>query len=79
MERHLELRTIIPRVIGAAQVRDISIQPLQRWFESISVIIAEYSIRPETMYDMDESGVTGMIEVSKPLLTNIFASIIKLG
>lgn len=66
MRRH---QTIIPRLIEAARVKNITPEVLQRWFNSVNGAIEEYNIRPENMYNIDERRFSiGTIEASKVII-----------
>jgi hypothetical protein len=56
LSRHSELASIRPRSIDAIRVKDTSPEWLQCWFEDLEKVVAEYNIKPENMYNMDESG-----------------------
>jgi len=56
LRRHSELASVRPRSIDAVRVKDTSPARLQRWFDDLEKAVAEYNIKPENMYNMDESG-----------------------
>jgi hypothetical protein len=56
LSRHPELAGVRPRSIDAARVKDTSPERLQRWFDDLEKVVTEYKIKPENMYNMDESG-----------------------
>ena len=53
---HPELASIHPRSIDAVRIKDCSPERLQRWFDDLKKVLAEYNIKPENIYNMDESG-----------------------
>lgn len=58
--RHPELRTVIGDDIELSRLRQ-----LDHWFQTVTSIIAEYNVRPEDIYNMDESGFSiGTIEAA---------------
>ena len=56
LQRHSELVSITPRSIDAVRVKDTTPERLQQWFDDLEKVVAEYNIKPENMYNMDESG-----------------------
>jgi DDE superfamily endonuclease/Tc5 transposase DNA-binding domain len=54
--RHPELASVRPRSIDTARIKDTSPERLQRWFDDLEKVVTEYNIKPENMYNMDESG-----------------------
>jgi len=56
LARHPELASVRPRSIDAVRLRDTSPERLQRWFDDLEKVLAEYNIKPENIYNMDESG-----------------------
>jgi Tc5 transposase DNA-binding domain/helix-turn-helix, Psq domain len=56
LRRHPELASVRPRSIDAVRVQDTSPERLRRWFDDLEKVIAKYNIKPENMYNMDESG-----------------------
>ena len=54
--RHPELASVRPRSIDAVRVKDTSPERLQRWFDDLEKVVAEFKVRPENIYNMDESG-----------------------
>jgi len=56
LNRHRELASVRPRSIDAPRIQGTSLERLQRWFDDVKKVISEYNIKPENMYNMDESG-----------------------
>ena len=56
LRRHHELVSVRPRSIDAVRVKDTSPERLQRWFDDLKKVLAEFNIKPENIYNMDESG-----------------------
>jgi hypothetical protein len=56
IQRHPELTSIRPRSIDAARIKAASPERLQRWFDDLEKVLAEFNIKPENIYNMDESG-----------------------
>ena len=56
LQRHSELASVRPRSIDAARIKDTSPERLQRWFDDLKKVLAEFNIKPENIYNMDESG-----------------------
>ena len=56
LRRHSELASVRPRSIDAARVKDTSPERLQRWFDDLKKMLAEFNVNPENIYNMDESG-----------------------
>ena len=56
LRRHSELASIYPRSIDAVRIKDCSPEWLQRWFDDLKKVLAEFNIKPENIYNMDESG-----------------------
>ena len=54
--RHSELASVRARSIDAVRVKDTSPERLQQWFAELEKVLAEYNIKPENIYNMDESG-----------------------
>ena len=54
--RHSELASVRARSIDAVRVKDTSPECLQQWFAELEKVLAEYNIKPENIYNMDESG-----------------------
>ena len=50
------LANVRPRSIDAARIKDPSPERLQRWFDDLEKMLTEFNIKPENMYNMDESG-----------------------
>ena len=62
--QHPELASVRPRSIDAVRVQDTSPEWLQQWFDDLEKVIAEYNIKAENIYNMDESGFA--IEEKEP-------------
>src|SRR5437773_2213154 len=56
LRRHPGLTSITSRSIDVARVKDTSYERLQRWFNDLEEVIAEYNIKSENIYNMDETG-----------------------
>ena len=56
MLRHSELASVRTTFIDAARVKDIMPERFQQWFSDREKVVAEYNIKPENKYNMDESG-----------------------
>ena len=54
--RHPELASVRPRSIDAVRVKDTSPERLQHWFNDLEKVLAEFNIKSENIYNMDESG-----------------------
>jgi len=56
LRRHPELESVRPRSIDAVRVKDTSPERLKRWFDDLGKVLTEFNIKPENIYNMDESG-----------------------
>jgi len=56
MLRHPELTGVTPRSMDAVRVKDVTPERMQQWFADLENVVAEYNIKPENKYNMDESG-----------------------
>jgi DDE superfamily endonuclease/Tc5 transposase DNA-binding domain/helix-turn-helix, Psq domain len=56
LRRHPELVSITPRSIDAVRIKDTSSERLKQWFDDLEKVLVEYNIKPENIYNMDESG-----------------------
>ena len=56
LRRHPELSSVHPRSIDAVRIKDCSLEWLQRWFDDLEKVLAEFNIKPENIYNMDEGG-----------------------
>ena len=56
IRRHPELASVRPRSIDAPRVKCTSPERLKRWFDDLKKVVVEYNIKPENMYNMDETG-----------------------
>jgi len=56
LRRHPELAGVTPQSIDATRVKDMSYEHLQQWFHDLEEVIAEYNIKSENIYNMDETG-----------------------
>lgn len=56
IQRHPELAGVRLRSIDAARVKAASPERLQCWFDDLKKVLAEFNIKPENIYNMDESG-----------------------
>ena len=55
--RHLELSSIRPKSIDATRVHGTSPERLKQWFLDLKEAIEKYQIKPENIYNMDESSI----------------------
>ena len=56
LQRHPELASVRPRSIDSSRIKAASPERLQRWFADLEKVLAEFNIKPENIYNMDESG-----------------------
>jgi hypothetical protein len=56
LRRHPELASVRPRSMDAVRIKDTSPERLQQWFNDLEKVVAEFNIKPENFYNMDESG-----------------------
>ena len=56
IQRHPELASIRLRSVDASRIKAASPERLQRWFDDLKKVLAEFNIKPENIYNMDESG-----------------------
>lgn len=56
IQRHPELASVRLRSIDASRVKAASPERLQRWFDDLRMVLTEFNIKPENLYNMDESG-----------------------
>ena len=56
LHRYSELASVCPQSIDTIRVQDTSPEWLQQWFDDLEKVIAEYNIKAENIYNMDESG-----------------------
>jgi hypothetical protein len=56
IQRHPELASVRSRLIDSVRIKDTSSERLQCWFDDLKKVLAEFNIKPENMYNMDESG-----------------------
>ena len=69
MSCHPQLASVCRKCIEASRIKDISVERLTKWFEDLHQIIEEYKIKPENIYNMDESGFAiGDIEASQRII-----------
>ena len=54
LQRYPELVSICPRSIEAVRVKDTSPEQLNRWFNDLEKVLAEFKIKLENIYNMDE-------------------------
>ena len=48
--------SVHPCSIDAAWIKAASPEWLQRWFDDLEKVLVEFNIKPENIYNMDESG-----------------------
>jgi DDE superfamily endonuclease/Tc5 transposase DNA-binding domain/helix-turn-helix, Psq domain len=71
LRRHHELASVRPRSIDAVRVKDTSPERLQRWFDDLEKVLAEFNIKLENIYNMDESGFAiGEKEASRCIINS---------
>jgi hypothetical protein len=56
IQRHPELASVRLRSTDTARIKAASSERLQRWFADLEKVLAEFNIKPENLYNMDESG-----------------------
>lgn len=56
IQRHPELASVRLRSIDATRMKAASPERLQRWFDDLEKVLMEFNIKPENIYNMDESG-----------------------
>src|SRR5271169_1719924 len=56
IQRHPELAGVRLRSIDTARIKAASSEQLQSWFDKLEKVLAEFNIKPENIYNMDESG-----------------------
>ena len=64
LHRYPELASVCLPSIDTVRVQDTSPEWLQQWFDDLKKVIAEYNIKAENIYNMDESGFA--IEEKEP-------------
>lgn len=56
LNRHTDLKVKRTRRIDAARIKEVSSEKVTEWFDTMKEVIREYKIKPENMYNMDETG-----------------------
>jgi predicted hydrocarbon binding protein len=56
LRRHSELASVRPQSIDIVRIKDTSPERLKRWFDDLEKVLAEFNIKIENIYNMDESG-----------------------
>ena len=56
IQRHPELASVRLRSIDSVRIKDTAPEWLQRWFDDLKKVLVEFDIKPENIYNMDESG-----------------------
>jgi len=56
IQRHPELASVRLRSTDTARIKAESPERLQRWFNDLEKVLVEFNIKPENIYNMDESG-----------------------
>jgi len=56
LQRHPELASVTPKSIDLVRIKDVSQERLTHWFTELEKAVQKYNIKPENMYNMDESG-----------------------
>ena len=66
---HPELANVKPRAIDSVRVKDTSPEHLAKWFNDPEMVINEYKIISENMYNMNESSFSnGKIQPGKYII-----------
>ena len=69
LRRHPELATVTLRSIESSRLKAATSERLQKYFDELEKVVAEYKILPENKYNMDESGFAiGEIEATKCII-----------
>ena len=69
LKRHSELASVKLCAIDGVRIKDTSPERLAKWFKDLKMMIKEYKIVPENMYNMDESGFSiGEIQPDKCII-----------
>jgi DDE superfamily endonuclease/Tc5 transposase DNA-binding domain len=56
LQRHSELASVHLRSTDTAWIKAVSPERLQHWFNDLEKVLVEFNIKPENIYNMDESG-----------------------
>ena len=71
LSRHPDLETTILKTIEVARITDTNPEVLKEWFRCIEIEMKEFNIRPENMYNMDESGFSiGTKQAGKAIINS---------
>lgn len=54
--RHPIIDTVVSKSIEISRLKDSSKEVLQAWFDAFQLTVEKYDIKPENIYNMDESG-----------------------
>jgi hypothetical protein len=69
LSRHSQLESARKKLIEAARIKDVSAERLTKWFEDLQNVIEKENIKPEDIYNMDESGFAiGDVEASQRII-----------
>ena len=69
LRRHPELASVRARKIEVARIKDTSPEWLKQWFDDLNDAITKFKVRPENIYNMDESGFSiGEVEASRCII-----------
>ena len=67
--RHPELAGVTLRSIESSRLKAATLKRLQKYFDDLEKVVAEYNILPKNKYNMDESGCAiGEIEASRCII-----------
>jgi Tc5 transposase DNA-binding domain len=73
MTCHKRLEGARRKCIGAARIKDVSVERLTKWFGDLERIVDEYNMEPKNFYNMDESRFTiGNIKASQRIVNATF-------
>ena len=63
IKRHPQLKTVYSETIEASQVKDVTYEAVEKFYNELQRVINEFKISPENCYNMDEMGSSiGMIQ-----------------
>jgi hypothetical protein len=57
LHRHLELKSKVGRKIESLRIQNTSLETLADWFELFRRIQTTYTVRPDNIWNMDETGI----------------------
>jgi hypothetical protein len=71
MNWHNKLECIILESIEAAQVKESTAETIQKWFDNVNLLIETQSIKPEEIFNLDETGFSiGSIKATRVVVIN---------